>query len=682
MAIIPTADNFKVLPQGVDTRFSTGIRPVDVTGNAKQVARGLGIWAQNREDTLVGQAVNDYMNYCAENQQKYRNLSNDAALRDEDGNDVLQGMNRDRMDVRARLTRGFGARAMDSFNRHVAGAERNWTASTTAHRYDQERSADKMRMEVATDNYWKQSVDALERGDDEAFKQSLSDAAAANRFFQLKYGGFSDPKMVDALVGYGMATHLISAASVLKESDPQKAQAVLEQYAQMIPAQQYAAVRREVVAAKELAAGAAAFQEIMKTGSIEVGGTGIGTQAWGQAFQNAVKTDKRPYSQGINRSDCSSFVGEVVGGMNLPKDVKKLFVGTSDSIIQNLGRKYGYGVQGGKLPANIGAGVVISLDTGETRTGFDKNHWNGIDHIAVTVQGNDGKIYVAEKTRSGAKMTEYNRWKNFGTYKRAKVWTVDVSPAVGQSSVQAGGKRMAVNFADMNMSRGQMMEIIRKSFPGRSDNFYRGAMELAGYQAEANQERKHQRDEQIANQLSQQHLAIEQANFKMAQDEHKMRMWAMKNGEAFNQLSPAQQVEFNTTQGKQGEENWFYTGWKLGDPAEMRNISLADVASLTAGDAALQKVMTNTWYRYNNPKKYKPGIGSLALQDVASTYRWLGIDPNNMSNEDKTRLGRVYHFAFANIGKKKNGKPVYASMADALHDGAKNEYNFLSFMPN
>ena len=695
MAIVPTAENFKVLPQGIDAKV-TSVKPSGGghsllsssgtsgsaslgTGNLMRGLNALGNYFEQKEDEAADDAANKYMTYCLENQQNYQRLQNEAAIKDEDGGDVLASLNRDRMNFRGGLTRNMSGRARKRFENAVAGTERRWTLETDDHRFKQEKAVDTTRMNLSVDNYFRDSVDAaaaigMDSDADVRYRKSLSDSVGVFQEHLKKYYGWYDQQTINQLSLQHLSHQIIGSIEVLKERDPAKALEVFKTYGQALPGELYAKMMHGVIQADEQREAAELWERIKQSGSVMTGATGVGVDRLSKSAFDLVKKDRRPYSRGANRSDCSSFLGEMVAYTGVDKATKSLFVGTSDSIIQNLGKKYGYGVLGGKLPANIGAGVVISMDTGQHD--YDKSHWNGIDHIAVTVQGSDGKIYVAEKTQSGAKMTEYNRWKNFGTYRRAKVWTVDVSSAFGKSPVESGGKRVPVNFSDMNMSAGQIMKIIKDTYPGRSDTFYRTLAELARDQGEDNRERKRLHEESIHNQLSYKRLALDQYRTQTAINEAKIRA-AKARANAFDQLTPGQQQNYTTSQSSPGEENWAWSGWKLADPNEFREMSLVDVASLTAGDDALNRVMTNTWNWYHNRKKYKPDTPVLTQADINYTYKSLGLSPGNLSVEDKNKIGRTLYYAYTHRKDKQNGKLKFASMSEAIAQGAEEQMGFL-----
>ena len=682
MAIVPTAENFKVLPQGVDTRFSTGIKPVDVTKNATLVTKGLGklgTYFEKREDESADDAANKYMTYCLENQQNYQRLQNEAAIKDEDGSDVLASLNRDRMNFRGDLTRNMSGRARRRFENAVAGTERRWTLGTDDHRYQQEKAVDTTRMNLSVDNYFRDSVDAAaaigtDPDADARYKKSLSDSVSVFQEHLKKYYGWYDEQTINQLSLQHLSHQIVGSIEVLKERDPAKALEVFKTYGQALPGELYAKMMHGVIQADEQREAAELWERIQQSGSVMTGATGVGVDRLSKSAFDLVKKDKRPYSRGANRSDCSSFLGEMVAYTGVDKATRNLFNGTSDSIIRQVGKKFGFMTEGTSLPEKVGAGVVIAENTGEYD--FDKSHWNGIDHIAVTVQGNDGKIYVAEKTRSGPKMTEYSKWRRSGKQRKAKAWTVDASSAFGVSAAAAGGKRVPVNFSDMNMSAGQIMKVIKDTYPGRSDTFYRTLAELARDQGEDNRERKRLHDESIHNQLSYKRLALDQFRTQTAINEAKIRA-AKARANAFDQLTPGQQQNYTTSQSSPGEENWAWSGWKLADPNEFRDMSLVDVASLTAGDGVLNDVMTNTWNWYRNRKKYNPDIPVLTQADINYTYQALGLDPRNLSIEDKNKIGRTLHYAYTHRKDKQNGKPKFASMSEAIAKGAEEQMGFL-----
>lgn len=104
--------------------------------------------------------------------------------------------------------------------------------------------------------------------------------------------------------------------------------------------------------------------------------------------------------------DCSGFVKRAIEGiitgkgtgegpLNLGFNAAALNTNSEGQIVA-LSRMGGDVLDNEGIKNNLRGGMVLAMDTGHK--GWDAGRANGVDHIVVTFEGEDGKIYVAHST--------------------------------------------------------------------------------------------------------------------------------------------------------------------------------------------------------------------------------------------------------------------------------------------
>ena len=297
---IPTANSFKVLPQGVDARFDTHAQPVDVlTSGVKNLQRGLGIWGQRRENQEIDRRLTDYKKFVWNKLDQYQQMQNESALKDEDGNDVLAQMNREIAEARSKATRGLFGDALNRFDAGVADTEHHWERGSLNHRNKQEESVDMTLKNAMVDDNFREGVEAIMSGDYDAFDRALGRSEQASRDFILKHKGWYSQGLVDRFAKQESAMQVLGSVQVLREKDPEVARVVLEKYKERLDPEQYTKVMADVVRAEQAKAGAEDAQRILESGEMSVGGDLAGGARDAGSFAKIIAKFAVPHDSGI-----------------------------------------------------------------------------------------------------------------------------------------------------------------------------------------------------------------------------------------------------------------------------------------------------------------------------------------------------------------------------------------------
>lgn len=142
MAIVPTAENFRVLPQGVDAKFSANMQPVDVmSGGAKELMKGfgaLGAFFEKQEEDDVIERSNRYLMDLSNLQDAYGQRQGEQALKDADGSDARENVLASGRQAREAATEGLSWRARRKFERAVGAGERSFNSGVNRHHFRQD----------------------------------------------------------------------------------------------------------------------------------------------------------------------------------------------------------------------------------------------------------------------------------------------------------------------------------------------------------------------------------------------------------------------------------------------------------------------------------------------------------------------------------------------------------------
>ena len=682
---IPTAENFKVLPQGVDAKFDTHAQPVDVlTSGVKNLQRGLGIWGQRRENQEIDRRLTDYKKFVWNKLDQYQQMQNESALKDEDGNDVLAQMNREIAEARSKATRGLFGDALNRFDAGVADTEHHWERGSLNHRNKQEESVDMTLKNAMVDDNFREGVEAIMSGDYDAFDRALGRSEQASRDFILKHKGWYSQDLVDRFAKQESAMQVLGSVQVLREKDPEVARVVLEKYKERLDPEQYTKVMADVVRAEQAKAGAEDAQRILESGEMSVGGDLAGGARDAGSFAKIIAKFAVPHESGSKGWSAKNNRGTARGKYQV----------VSSIWIPELKRRYGKTYTESDFHDPVKGEEIFQL--------VSKAHYDDAVKMTGRTKFTPGECYqihflgsggFAQMSRAPAdalvssipavKANNYKFMRDNMDSKGNGYLTKGGKPrTVGEfrqlmerkMAPKVAGVRKKVNWKANDMTADRMFQQFKEAHPGMPDSYYQAAKEVILPQASLNRDNKEREQEARAAMTDQRNynLAVYNAKTSRLSIEN-----AIRKNDALNGFSKQQMEEYYKTMDMPGEQNWYYCGYFLGDESIMQNSTLDGINAITAGDRKLRSLMTNTWYRYHNPKKYNPGIGSLSREDVAETYRNLGIDPQNMSNDDKTRLGRVYHFAYDYMSKKRGKKEI--TMADALKEGVKNEFKILPF---
>lgn len=142
MDIVPTAENFKVLPQEGNAKFSADMRPVDVmSGGARELMKGvgaLGAYFEKQEEDDVIERSNRYLMDLSNLQDAYGQRQGEQALKDADGSDARENVFSAGREARASATEGMSARGRRLFERAVGAGERSFSHGVNQHHFRQD----------------------------------------------------------------------------------------------------------------------------------------------------------------------------------------------------------------------------------------------------------------------------------------------------------------------------------------------------------------------------------------------------------------------------------------------------------------------------------------------------------------------------------------------------------------
>lgn len=656
----PTLSNFSVAPTATATaRFSPSIslRQDDTLKYAgKLLDTGLAIKNQLDDDEADDKAEK-WMAYNSERLQKYQQLAGENALKDADGNDVFNNFYSDRNQYLGELTEGMNARQRLRFTKRVASSDRAFDRGMESHRFDSYKNVAFSRYDASQTEKAKLFYSAGQSSDwtgaDSLYKEIKEETAEHMR----KWYGYPED-VVNKLAAYSnskMLSGLIDNA--YNDGNTELGNKFIELYGGDLNAQDwsrligrakegaYAGIGRNLVDA--ISRGESTFTfDIPQMG---VNDAGVG---FSKGFIDEVANDKTPYSREAGkRSDCSSFVGKVVRSLGVTADTKKLFTGTSDSIIKGLGDKYGFITKGGKAPQNVSAGTVISIDTGDR--GFDKSHWENIDHIAVVVE-KDGKPFVAEKTGSGTKLTEYGKWS--GRYKNARFFVVDASQAFGSTkktetvdlSAFKGFNPKTATVADFNLFAETVPFF--KTHPEAKKSFLSYGHVIGTvnqYNIQAEKDRKTE------------YWANREYNLRVKQ--HELSEMEYKARQAEKQFMPSEtdNHEYNIMANLDTENKWHRAGWLFMDGFSGFKKDFINMRTGGRGNT-LHDVMVNEYNRLHNPREFTSKIPPMNDTVKRAIYQELGVPyGKQLSEEQKTMFGDIAYRAVSYCMAHKTGDKTY-----------------------
>lgn len=651
----PTLSNFSVAPTATATaRFSPSIslRQDDTLKYANRLLDA-GLQAYGHVQDEEGDArANDYINWMMKNKSDYKHLINDDALVNADGADTLQDYNSRRMEERSSITDGLSARARKRFEERVAASERDWTLSTQNHQWEQRKNSSYIKMQNGQENNTKLAISALtEEGRDvDSIDDYINDTARIQRDYWKTYGGFRDGEHLDKLIGHNMYKQVEYIANVIKEKNPDAAKKLMEKYKNIFPEAEYTKIVAEAVSADEYKAGQDAFSNSAKNNVIEgFGSAGNISEAATSVIQSL--KGKKYSRNAADRNDCSSTIDKIIQASDMSASDKKLFRGgNSRSMEAALKKRVGQNnsvLEAGKIKEN----VIITMDTG--KKSFDGGVEGAADHIAITIRGNDGKIYVAETTGSGSKITEYSKWKS-SQRKGADFRAFDISSMLGKG--KSTGVRQSVDFSQM--SYGQMIELCKKYYPNRGESFYKGFAEMAGYKAEENNERKRMEAEQRQEWLAKEHHRLAVFNAETA------REYAIKREKARGELSEPDRAEYDKVNQKSEVDAEAYSGWLLVDP-DFGNRSIDNITAASGGHKFLKTVLMDEYNRRNNPRKAMSWYEPLTPEEKDYAYRVLGYTPRNMSANEKNRIGTMVTQVIK-MRHNAKGRKMYPTYKEAM----------------
>lgn len=240
MAIIPTKDNFGIMPTGSGVRFDGGPKPVDVTRNTRVLAQGLMAFEKIRDENDKTEALmkaNQWTDYTSQVLQGYQQKRGYHAYKNEDGMLVLDTLWEDAETERNRIIGGMSANQRKYFELYSANTDRSFRREAQNH-FDKEYRA------------WEDTTyDQAQEQRGTAWLMN-GDEVALNDFHGLVLKRSSrkmDQKQ--AMVAANMATSEMLVkriGSLLDDRDPDAAQKLLEKYKPIFTGDDYIKVSTRI----------------------------------------------------------------------------------------------------------------------------------------------------------------------------------------------------------------------------------------------------------------------------------------------------------------------------------------------------------------------------------------------------------------------------------------------------
>ncbi|WP_034608273.1 hypothetical protein, partial [Megalodesulfovibrio gigas] len=138
-----------------------------------------------------------------------------------------------------------------------------------------------------------------------------------------------------------------------------------------------------------------------------------------QAIADGVQYKFKARDMATGKIDCSGFVEQInretIAGIEkeskgaLPAGLAQALSGSSEGIIDKVSKLTGelVEVQANRLDlSKMREGMLVGLDTGPTKSGFDAGRQRGIDHIVQFVKDADGALKVIQSSVSGGGVSE------------------------------------------------------------------------------------------------------------------------------------------------------------------------------------------------------------------------------------------------------------------------------------
>lgn len=237
MAIIPTKDNFEIMPAGPGVRFDGGPKPADVTRNTRVLAQGLMAFDKIRDEHERIDAAADanaFAQFLDKQQAALSERKGINAYRNEDGTFVSDTLKQNIEDELGRMRSGMSASKREKFDMMVLPFQRSFNRSTTKYIQDEHRDYEKATLKNTEAQYGKMAF-VNYASDPEVAHQALNDFHGVARYQAVRDG--ADEALADSIANNkvsGIVKGIIDDA--IEKGDLKTAQAYQERYGKIMTA--------------------------------------------------------------------------------------------------------------------------------------------------------------------------------------------------------------------------------------------------------------------------------------------------------------------------------------------------------------------------------------------------------------------------------------------------------------
>ena len=270
MAIIPTKDNFQIMPTGTGVRFDGGPKPTDVTRNGRIVAQGLMEFDKIRDEHERIDAAADanaFAQFLDKQQASLSERKGIHAYRNKDGTFVRDTLDRNIEDELGRMRSGMSASRREKFDMMVLPFQRNFNRETTRYIQTEYRNHEKATLENTQAQYGKMAF-VNYASDPEMAHQALNDFHGVARYQAVRDG--ADDALADSIANNkvsGIVKGIIDDA--IEKGDLKTAQAYQERFSKIMTFEDVAASRKRIKSLESIEDGRNFAREILLSDDVD-----------------------------------------------------------------------------------------------------------------------------------------------------------------------------------------------------------------------------------------------------------------------------------------------------------------------------------------------------------------------------------------------------------------------------
>lgn len=270
MAIVPQKENFAVMPQGFSARMGGAPAAADVAGNARALGKALMAYdqaAEARDQVDAASDVNALAGFLEEKQDSLFGRKGFHAWQDENGEPVMEGINREVEAELERMRSGMSDTRREKFDAMAAPYLRQFQRQAGRYIQAEYGRYEDATLEETKAQYQKMAL-ANAVSDPEAAFSALNDFHGTARYQALKGG--ADEALADGMANRaasGLVRGIVDEA--LERGDLDTAALYRQRYAPIMGADDLIAVNRGMRRAERIRLGEDFAQQAFSAGAAD-----------------------------------------------------------------------------------------------------------------------------------------------------------------------------------------------------------------------------------------------------------------------------------------------------------------------------------------------------------------------------------------------------------------------------